>query len=212
MTYCSQLGQDRFIDEFFKEKRNGVFVDIGANEGVQISNTFFLEKERGWTGICIEPLPVEFNKLTENRSSINLNICVSDFEGETDFTYVEGYANMLSGMSDQYNKTHMERVLGEVNHYGGKIHNIKVPVKTLQSVLDEHNVLDIDFCSIDTEGSEFSIVKSIDFNRTNVKVFIIENNYKETNIKEFLETKGYSLYKKLEWEEVLVKNELISNV
>lgn len=212
MTYCSQLGQDRFIDEFFKQKRDGVFVDIGANEGVQISNTLFLEKERGWTGICIEPLPVEFKKLTENRNSINLNICVSDFEGETDFTYVEGYANMLSGISDQYNKTHMERVLGEVNHYGGKINNIKVPVKTLQSVLDEHNILDIDFCSIDTEGSEFSIIKSIDFNRANIKVFIIENNYKETNIKEFLETKGYSLYKKLEWDDVFVKNELISNV
>ena len=206
MTYCSQLGQDRFIDEFFKEKRNGVFLDVGANDGVYISNTLFLEKERGWTGICIEPLPVEFNKLTENRSSINLNICVSDFEGETDFTYVEGYANMLSGMSDEYNPTHMERILGEVNHYGGKIHNIKAPVKTLQSVLDKHNILDIDFCSIDTEGSEFSIVKSIDFNRTNIKVFIIENNYKETNIEEFLATKGYYLYTKLEWDDVFVKN------
>jgi FkbM family methyltransferase len=210
--YCSQLGQDRFIDEFFKQKRNGVFVDIGANEGVQISNTFFLEKERDWNGICIEPLPMEFKKLTENRNSINLNLCVSNFEGETDFTYVEGYANMLSGISDEYNKTHMERVLGEVNHYGGKIHNIKVPVKTLQSILDEYKMLEIDFCSIDTEGSEFSIIKSIDFDKTIIKVFIIENNYKETFIQEFLEKKGYTLYKKLEWDDVFIKNELIEYV
>jgi FkbM family methyltransferase len=211
MEYLSQLGQDRFIDEFFKEKRNGVFVDIGAHEGVHISNTFFLEKERGWTGICIEPLPVEFKKLNENRNSINLNVGVSDFDGEADFTYIEGYANMLSGISEKHNQAHRERILNEVNHYGGKINNIKVPIRKLQGILDEHNSLDVDFCSIDTEGSEFNIVKSIDFSRTNIKVFIIENNYNETTIKEFLETKGYSLYKKLGWDDVFIKNELINN-
>lgn len=209
MQYISQIGQDRFIDEFFDKKENGFFIDIGANEGVQISNTYFLEKNRNWKGICIEPLPVEFKKLSENRTSINLNVCVSDFNGETDFTYVEGYANMLSGISDMYHKTHKERVLGEVNHYGGTIHNIKVPVRTLQSILDEYNVTEVDFCSIDTEGSEFSIVKSIDFDKTLIKVFIIENNYKETDIEEFLKTKGYDLYKKLEWDDVFIKKEFI---
>ena len=63
--------------------------------------------------------------------------------------------------------------------------------------MDEHNILEIDFCSIDTEGSEFNIIQSINFDKTNIKVFIIENNYKETNIQEFLETKNYSLYKKI---------------
>ena len=210
--YCSQLGQDRFIDEFFKQKRNGVFVDIGASEGVIISNTFFLEKERGWTGICIEPLPIQFNKLIENRNSINLNVCVSNFEGETDFAYVECEnvsTNMLSGISDEYNKKHIERILGEVKHYGGKIHNIKVPVKPLQSILDEYKMLEIDFCSIDTEGSEFSIIKSLDFDKTNIKVLIIENNYQETVIQEFLEQKEYILYKKLAFDDIFIRKELI---
>jgi FkbM family methyltransferase len=151
--------------------------------------------------MCIEAQPSEFEKLKSNRNCICVNVAVSNFEGETDFTYVEGYANMLSGISDDYNKTHMERIKGEVNHYGGKINTIKLPVKKLQTVLDEHNMLNIDFCSIDTEGSELNIIKSIDFNKTNIKVFIIENNYKETNIQEYLESKGYSLHKKLEWDE-----------
>ena len=67
-------------------------------------------------------------------------------------------------------------------------------------------MLNVDFCSIDTEGSEFNIIQSIDFDKTNIKVFIIENNYKETNIQEYLETKGYSLYKKLEWDDIFIKN------
>jgi len=203
--YISQLGQDRFIDDFFQKKENLKFLDVGAHDGVTISNTFFLEKTRNWSGICIEAQPLEFEKLRTNRTCICINVAVSNFEGETDFTYVEGYANMLSGISEEYNETHIARIQGEVNHYGGKINTIKVPVKKLQTILDENNMFEIDFCSIDTEGSEFSIVQSIDFNKTNVKVFIIENNYKETKIKEFLNSKGYSLYKKLEWDDVFIK-------
>lgn len=206
--YVSQLGQDRFIDEYFEQKENLTFLDIGAHDGITISNTLFLEKQRNWKGICVEPQPYEFEKLKLNRNCVCVNVAVSNFEGETDFTYVEGYANMLSGISDDYNRTHMERIHGEVNHYGGKINTIKVPVKKLQTLLDEHNILEIDFCSIDTEGSEFNIIQSIDFDKTNIKVFIIENNYKETNIQEYLETKNYSLYKKLEWDDVFIKNKI----
>lgn len=207
--YISQLGQDRFIDEFFNKQENLVFLDIGAHDGVTISNSYFLETKRNWTGMCIEPQPAEFEKLKSNRKCVCVNTAVSNFEGETEFTLVEGYANMLSGISDDYNKTHVERVKGEVNHYGGKINTIKVQVRKLQSILDEHNLTEIDFCSIDTEGSEFNIIQSIDFDKTNIKVFIIENNYKETTIQEFLETKGYSLYKKLEWDDIFVKNNII---
>jgi len=205
MGYCSQLGQDRFIDKYFDKKENGVFLDIGAHDGVTISNTYYLENERNWSGICIEPQETEFKKLSENRKSINVNCAVSKHTGEADFTFIEGYANMLSGISDDYNNTHKDRINGEVNHYGGSISYIKVPVRTVQEILDEHKMCEIDFCSIDTEGSEYNIIQSIDFDKTNIKVFIIENNYKETIIQEFLETKGYYLHSKLEWDDIYIK-------
>ena len=129
--------------------------------------------------MCVEPQPDEFEKLKLNRNCVCVNVAVSNFEGETDFTYVEGYANMLSGISDDYNRTHVERIHGEVNHYGGKINTIKVPVKRLQTLLDEHNILEIDFCSIDTEGSEFNIIQSIDFDKTNINEWI--KNIMNTN-------------------------------
>lgn len=209
--YNSQIGQDKFIDEFFEKKEGLTFLDIGAHDGVSISNTFFLEKERNWNGICIEAQPSEFEKLKSNRKCVCVNVAVSNYNGETDFIYVEGYANMLSGISDDYNLSHKHRIENEVRAYGGAINTIKVPVKTLQSILDEHNTHNIDFCSIDTEGSEFNIIKSIDFDKTEIKVFIIENNYREKKIENFLIGKGYALYKKIEWDDVFVKQKYINN-
>lgn len=203
--YKSQIGQDEFIDNFFQKKEGLIFLDIGAHDGVSLSNTYFLEKNRNWSGICIEPQPSEFEKLKNNRNCVCLNVAISDYEGETNFTHIEGYANMLSGIDENYDERHRNRIQSEVEVYGGKINNIKVTVKKLQTILDEENLLDIDFCSIDTEGSEFKILKSIDFSRTNIKVFIIEKNYNDFSVRNFLESKGYDLYKTIEWDDVFVK-------
>ena len=63
MSYYSQDGQDKFlIEELFKDKKNGFYVDIGANDGVNLSNTKILE-DIGWDGVCVEPLPQSFNEL-----------------------------------------------------------------------------------------------------------------------------------------------------
>lgn len=205
MEYYSQLGQDKFIDEYLNNKVNGVFIDIGAHDGQSCSNSLFFEKYRNWSGICIEPGIEEFKKLNETRKSININACVSDYDGESIFTYIEGYANMLSGLSESYNPSHEMRISNEVRHYGGKVNNIKIEVFKLQTILEKYGIYEIDFCSIDTEGSEFNIVKSIDFNKTNIKIFTIENNYQTTEIQNYLENNGYYLHTKLQWDDIFIK-------
>lgn len=205
MKYYSQLGQDKFIDEYLNEKQNGFFIEIGAHDGVSCSNTLFFEEFRNWKGICIEPGTEEFEKLSKNRKSINIKACISDYDGESEYTYIEGYSMMLSGLSESYNFSHQNRISNEISHYGGKVNKIKMPVYRLQSILNEHNITDVDYCSIDTEGSEFNIVKSIDFEKTNIKIFSIENNYGDTEIKDFLESKGYTLYKKIQWDDIFIK-------
>lgn len=205
IEYYSQIGQDKFIDDLLGNKVDGFFIDIGAHDGISCSNTLFFEKNRNWKGICIEPGPNEFKKLSENRKSININCCVSDYDGESEFTYIEGYSNMLSGLSENYNSSHESRIRNELQIYGGKINKIQVPVFRLQSILDENGVTDIDYCSIDTEGTEFNIIKSIDFNKTKIKVFSIENNYGDVSIKNYLESVGYILHCKLQWDDIFIK-------
>jgi FkbM family methyltransferase len=205
MEYYSQIGQDKFIDEYFESKENGIFVDIGAHDGKSCSNSLFFERFRNWSGICVEPGPEEFKKLSETRRSININACVSSYDGESDFTYIVGAPNMLSGLSEGYNQAHINRIRYELQSYGGSVTQIKMPVYRLQTILDAHSISSIDYCSIDTEGTEMDILKSIDFERTSIKAFSIENNYNDSSIKEFLEERGYVLYKKLDWDDIFIK-------
>ena len=104
----SQYGQDKYINEnFFKGKESGVFIDIGANDGVFLSNTLFFEKTLKWDGLAIEPLPVTFKKLKANRECTVVNACVNDIDGEVSFMAVDGYAEMLSGIVDRYDDRHI---------------------------------------------------------------------------------------------------------
>src|SRR5690349_1243951 len=101
MNYKSQWKQDSFLHEnFFPDKKDGVFVEIGAHNGILGSNTYFYEKELGWSGICIEPLEERYKELIQNRSCICLNCCVYDKSGEIDFIENSGYTEMLSGIKD----------------------------------------------------------------------------------------------------------------
>lgn len=207
MTY-SQLGQDVFVDEYFNFKKNGVFVDIGAHDGKSASNTYFLEKVRKWNGICIEPGPNQFEELKNNRNCILVNACVSNYDGESEFTYLEGYTNMLSGLSESYDERHKDRIKNEIQMYGGKRNVINMPVFKLQTILDQHQLYDIDYCSLDTEGSELNILKSIDFEKTKIKLFSIENNFNEDVIENYLKNFGFELLTKLQWDDIFVNTSI----
>ena len=58
----SQLGQEIKVINFYKEKKNGYFIEIGASDGIELSNTYLLESEYKWNGICIEPIPIKYQK------------------------------------------------------------------------------------------------------------------------------------------------------
>lgn len=63
----------------------------------------------------------------------------------------------------------------------------------------------IDLCSIDVEGGELQVLKSIDFEKTNIECFLIENNYGDKDVEYFLTNRGYELINKLEWDDVYLK-------
>jgi FkbM family methyltransferase len=206
MKYYSQLGQDKFVDDFLNQKENGFFVEVGAHDGSKFSNTKFFEESRNWSGICIEPGPNEFNKLNSTRKSININACVSNYNGESEFTYVQGYSNPLSGLTESYDERHAERIEKEIATHGGEKSLIRTPVITLETVFDMHNVHNVDFCSIDTEGSELNVLKSINFEKVSINILIIENNFNETYNQDYLKEKGYSFHRKINWDDVFIKN------
>lgn len=205
IEYHSQYGQDKFLDlEIFKKKENGVFIEIGAYDGIRFSNSLFFEKQRNWTGVCVEPIPARFEELQKNRKSININACVSSKTGLVEFTMIEGYAEMLSGISKEYHKKHKSRIDENIKFHGGKKHTIQVQTLTLNDILDSHNLSYIDYCSIDTEGSELELLQGFNFSKYKINVFSIENNYSDSKIRALMKSNNYELVKTIECDEIYV--------
>jgi len=76
MSYHSQYKQDEILNEgLFKNKQNGIFVDIGVSDVITRSNSYFFEKNLNWTGMCIEPNPNSYKKLIQNRKCICVQGC-----------------------------------------------------------------------------------------------------------------------------------------
>ena len=182
-----------------QDQSNLTYVDIGANDGVTWSNTIILEKQYNWKGICIEAHPTMFKQLQSNRNCTCLEYAISDKEGELDFLTIEGSweANMLSGLVDNYDPRHRERVDAEHLRYGGTSSTVKVRCKTLQQIIDDENLTKIDYLSIDTEGSELPILKSINFDKINIDLISVEVNYEADPIDELLTKHGYKFITKV---------------
>src|SRR5262245_33423194 len=207
-TCMSQLGQDKIVDEYLHRKRNGVFVDIGAYDGFTFSNTLMLEKDRGWTGICIEPLQDVFAELQKNRRCICVQACIGNREErEVEFLAVQSEAartRMLSGVLSEYDPRHLARVDLELNEFGGSKAVVRVRMRHLHGLLHEHGIGKVDYLSIDTEGSELLILRSTILSAIGNPCITVENNYDDPAIDAVLRSQGYVLNMPIEWDRFYV--------
>ena len=148
--YYSQSNQDKWVAEFLEFKKNGYFIEVGAYDGIQTSNTYFFEKNFNWSGICIEANPSIFNSLIENRKSVNVNKAVTDYKGSCNFN------------SNEYKITN---------------EGISIDCDTLLNILDENNSPNvIDYLSIDIEGYEYIALKEFDFIKYEIGLITVEHN------------------------------------
>jgi hypothetical protein len=100
---------------------------------------------------------------------------------------------MLSGIVDRYDDRHMSRIKREQEKHGGSATQITVPGYKLSTLLKDTSFQSIDYMNIDTEGSEFEILKSIDFKKIQIGIITVENNYNDTRFRSYLDACGYDL-------------------
>jgi FkbM family methyltransferase len=204
--FYSQVGQDKYIYEtFFKEKKNGFFLDIGAHDGIDKSNSYFFEKNMDWMGICVEPIPEVFERLKMNRKCLCVNAGLSDKTGQATFWKIEGYSEMLSGLEENYNEQHKQRIRKELEQQGGKLEEIQVEITDINTLLKNNNVDLVDYCTIDVEGSEEKILSILNPKEFDIQVFTVENNYQDKSLRNLMKDKGYKLHSKIEFDDVFVK-------
>ena len=196
--FYSQDKQDSYLEtNVFKGYKNGFYVDVGAHDGVSFNNTLYFEKNNNWTGINIEPIKSVFDKLVINRSdNINLNYAICNNDGETEFYCNTNYTEMISGIKDTFHSKHLERLERENKKMGSTTEVIKVNTRKLETIFDENKVSHIQYLSIDVEGAEFEVIKSINFDKVFIDVIGFENNYNDASIPiiEYLQDKNFVVF------------------
>ncbi len=204
MTYYGQMGQDKFLDTaVFAGLRNGIFVDVGAHDGESLSNTYFFEKDKGWTGLCIEPIPAVFQKLQAlRRKSKCYQLAIDSEEKETMFLLGKGYPEMFSVLANHLDPRHFQRIQNETRDNGGETEMIPVQTKRLETLLEENNITHVHYMSIDVEGAEFGVLESIDFSKVTFDIIEVECNYEDLRpkYKAFFEAKGFVPLLELDWD------------
>jgi FkbM family methyltransferase len=211
--YHGQVLQDKFLNEvLFQDKRDGFFVDVGAHDGLTISNTLFFERELGWRGICIEPLPNIFCQLVQNRGCDCLRGCAYHRNGFLPFSKISGYAEMLSGLRETHPEAHRERITRELQEFGGSEEIINVRSFRLEDVFDLFNVRKVSYLSVDTEGAELQVLQGINFHKVLFDAIQCEVNYPEMRapIEQLLTPYGYLRFAQLEGDDLYVRQELLA--
>ncbi|RXG53911.1 Protein Star [Armadillidium vulgare] len=193
---------DYFIRLIFQDKKNGVFVEAGALDGEFLSNTLRLEMEQNWTGLIIEPDPSSYRELLrKNRKSWSSNSCISNTNYSKRTTFLSREPAIETSNKWAYK--------GATNELGitlppvfnsflnkTKATAIQVYCFPFYTYLLALNMTNIDLVSLDLQGSEMEVLRSLPFQKIKVKMFIIETASEKTfdlNLEKFLNKKGYQM-------------------
>lgn len=192
----SQVGEDRILDFLFSSLgiRHPSYLDIGTNHPVIGSNSYFFY-QRGSRGVCVEPDPVLFEMIKRKRPK---DICINAGIGMNETSEADFYIFPVSGWNTFSKKE------AEYRKANGQPYNkvIRMPLKNINTIIRGNFKTNPDFISIDVEGLDFDIVKSLDFETLAPKVLVIETirfgdsdkQEKQNTIIDFILSKGYKVY------------------
>ena len=205
--YYSQIGQDQYyIENICQGKQNGIFLDIGSNNGIFESNTAALEFDYNWSGICVEANPNLIEELQRNRPKSNVvNCAVWHSAGEIDLEISDSNHKGIKGdlLSRISNLDRNENYFKK--HFSESRYTVKIATKTITAIVEESYQLpcSIDYMSLDVEGAELEALKGLDLSLIDIKFMTIEHGNREGYIEEFfnyLKPYGYQLHRINQWD------------
>lgn len=169
MEFYGQHQEDRlafrYLKRFPESELAKTYLDIGAYDGLHLSNTLFFEK-LGWRGICVEPDAEACQILRANRRCICLNLACGSHEGTIDFFTQPGRPMGTTNIAA------VPRLAAGWNFKPGD--KKMIPCQTVDKILDEHGFKEIDFVSIDVDGAEVQVLGGFDLARAGAKLICIE--------------------------------------
>jgi FkbM family methyltransferase len=188
VEFVGQELQDMYAYLYFKGKRDGFFIDIGAYDGITISNTYALERI-GWTGICVEPVPEIYRALVKNRNCTCVNAAIYKDDAEQAFIQTK---RGRSGITENMSTESLKAAEAE-----GILSNVRIKPISFDHLMRNSDTDYVDFLSIDVEGSELGVLESIDFDKYKFGLIAIEANAGARPLREFMFARGYKAFLEL---------------
>jgi len=191
--YKSQSREDRTLEKWFKDICHGTYMEIGGLDGVRFSNSYVYNKGLNWTGVLVEASPRNYQQLVRNRPNEIANVHAGVCEEEMDLHWIESRP-AVGGFQEFASPEFQKRWWSK-----GQIQNAQViKCHTLEQIL-----LDkvgpgfyFDFFSLDVEGAELSVLRSINFDLVGFGVIVMEvdghNATKNIAARVLLESNGYN--------------------
>ena len=209
--YYSQCEEDKFLNKmFFKNKKNGTYIELGALDGVLYSNTKFFEEFLNWKGILIEPHPEKFNLLKVNRpNNFLFNDIVSCIDTEVKFRYFNDWHAAVSGIENTLPLQSLNNYFESNDNFIKSLpqSNLLLKPKTLTEIVKSTGITHIDFLSLDVEGHEYEVLQSWDFSIP-IDLILIEilgfQDEKDELCRKILIKNGYSFMQKFNHNEIFV--------
>lgn len=193
----SQEGEDLILDRYLNQVSNGFYIDIGAHHPRRFSNSYLFYL-RGWNGLCVDANPDSMSYFKKIRPrDICIESGVSDQEGTLDYYVFDEKA------LNTFSSEKAEQILKET-HYK-LVRKVNIPVVTLDSILKKHMPTGkkINFLSIDIEGLDLKVLRSMNWKEYNPDFVVVEDNHfkasdpDRSEIHRLMKSQGYELISKL---------------
>lgn len=174
-------GMDKKLEAYLPQR--GFYIEVGAHDGFTNSNTYYLDKIKGWKGLLVEPTPSVYRVCTKTRPTAkSFNCALTPFSYSANSIKLR-YANTCTFVAESPDsELELERRLEQARTYTEPF-EFEVPARTLSSILDELNISKIDFFSLDVEGYELEVLQGLDLKRHCPQYLLVEchtNQAKQT--------------------------------
>ena len=161
-------GMDRRLDAML-DRDGGVFVEAGAHDGYTQSNTYYLERFRGWSGVLVEAVPELHAKAARRRPRSHVVQCAVVGPEHAGGEVTIAFGDLMSKVGDDG-----AHARGGLRNAGRTGYSVAVPARTLTDVLDQAGLGSIDLMVLDLEGHELAALRGMDFARHSVECLVVE--------------------------------------